>query len=126
MVSAAARLLKHDTQNVLVPICISSNICYNSYRSLKNIVFPTKNYEYIILICVYVYICYETHNLNFPIKQIATDGAYIYILGDKTVYKYQYENGNLTQVLQKNIAADKSHVFFYITSFFLIDKEELK
>lgn len=61
----------------------------------------------------------ETHTLNHPVKQIATDGNYLYVLGDKIIYKYVYKNEGLIEVNHKEMTKNSSQTFFYVTSFFL-------
>ncbi len=56
---------------------------------------------------------------NHSVKQIASDGKYLYILGDNCIYKYLFENNEFKEVNKKNLDVNKSDTFFYITSFVL-------
>lgn len=63
----------------------------------------------------------KVYTLNHPVKQIITDNYYLYVLGDRTVYKYTYENDKLSEVNHVELSKNKSSNLFYVTSFFLIN-----
>lgn len=60
-----------------------------------------------------------SYDFKHMVKQIATDGEYVYVLGDYCLYKYEFKNGNFLEIARHKISGDKSNTFFYVTSFFL-------
>lgn len=63
----------------------------------------------------------KTYEMGDIVKQIATDGTYIYMLGESTVYKYEYTEDGFSKLTSRGIEVDESQTYFYISSFFVCD-----
>lgn len=61
----------------------------------------------------------NAYEFEHPVKQIASDGTFLYLLGENQIYKYKFENQEFLEVGDKKLDTDRSGTFFYITSFFL-------
>lgn len=61
-----------------------------------------------------------SYDFNHMVKQIATDGKYVYVLGDYCLYKYEYKNGKFSEIAHHKINGDKSNTFFLCYIIFLM------
>lgn len=61
----------------------------------------------------------RTYTFGHPVKQMKSDGAFIYVLGEGALYQYRYSDGQFTLSNQCKIDTDKSGEHFYINSFFI-------
>lgn len=61
----------------------------------------------------------EVIELTHSVKEMLSDGEFLYILGDHELFKYAINENSLTKLCAKPIQPSEKKTFFYINSFFV-------